>query len=499
MDASFRDPRLERPAAVIRLSDEVEPQWRRERLEAFPEGSREHTVLTYLPFGPFTVEQFWTYNLAIRERFTEPVLREVLDDLVAAGVLSLHDEEAGVYMPAGTGLLMLAYRGGRVSPALMHDAVTGEWIAVRAPYLRPTTIELNLSDDESVPAYQRVATAIRAKIASDDLPPLSALPSIRDLAAAYGLDADIIRRAYDVLAEEGLVTLEPRRGASVTDLETRKRAREREVAGKLRPGRFLLGDFVRRGPHEVTDAMALASALLYPEGRNIRDRAERDVLAAIILHLIYQTPRKPVTLSTLRAQVEELALAATPWRPDENSPPRAIDILQAFRATAHDDDGTRGWRDAHGRPSRTHPFIAGRLGALLNAPEPLINQAIVRLFQKVALTEIDPQAIAEGRECSCATLSCGHADQNSRCDACGCAVPYVMKAERRLVTAVIRNTYIADGMVRVCRDPNQLTVDEFIQLCEGITTTEVCRSLTEALLRRGALTRTLDCRYQHDH
>jgi GntR family transcriptional regulator len=60
------------------------------------------------------------------------------------------------------------------------------------------------------PAYLRVADDLRAGIRDATYPPGSPLPSLRGLAAQYGLSEIVIRAAFAVLRNEGLVTTQAR-------------------------------------------------------------------------------------------------------------------------------------------------------------------------------------------------------------------------------------------------------------------------------------------------
>ena len=57
-----------------------------------------------------------------------------------------------------------------------------------------------------------LALALRAEIASGAFPPGAPLPSVRDLALLHRLNPNTVVRAFAILADEGLVQAEPRRG-----------------------------------------------------------------------------------------------------------------------------------------------------------------------------------------------------------------------------------------------------------------------------------------------
>jgi GntR family transcriptional regulator len=67
------------------------------------------------------------------------------------------------------------------------------------------------------PAYLRVADELRAGIRDGTYPPGSRLPSLRALAAQHGLSEIVIRAAFAVLRNEGLVTTQARSRTVVRD------------------------------------------------------------------------------------------------------------------------------------------------------------------------------------------------------------------------------------------------------------------------------------------
>ena len=67
------------------------------------------------------------------------------------------------------------------------------------------------------PAYLRVADELRAGIRDGTYPPGSPLPSLRALAAQHGLSDIVIRAAFAVLRNEGLVTTHARARTVVRD------------------------------------------------------------------------------------------------------------------------------------------------------------------------------------------------------------------------------------------------------------------------------------------
>lgn len=67
------------------------------------------------------------------------------------------------------------------------------------------------------PAFKQLADLLRARIESGDLPPGSRLPSETTLTQETGLARNTIRSAIRVLADEGLVVVDPPRGTFVRE------------------------------------------------------------------------------------------------------------------------------------------------------------------------------------------------------------------------------------------------------------------------------------------
>lgn len=56
-----------------------------------------------------------------------------------------------------------------------------------------------------VPPYQQVAAAVRKRIESGEIPPGRRIPSLVELEAEFGVARDTLRKAVQVLKDEGLV------------------------------------------------------------------------------------------------------------------------------------------------------------------------------------------------------------------------------------------------------------------------------------------------------
>ena len=63
--------------------------------------------------------------------------------------------------------------------------------------------------------YKQLAAVLRARIQSGELPPRSRIPSLRELEAEFDVAPMTVRRAIQMLVDEGLVITYPGRGTFV--------------------------------------------------------------------------------------------------------------------------------------------------------------------------------------------------------------------------------------------------------------------------------------------
>lgn len=78
-----------------------------------------------------------------------------------------------------------------------------------------------------VPLYAQIATLLKAAIASGELRPMDALPSVRELSARLRLNPGTVVQAYQLLEEEGFVKMRQGTGTFVQHVPAVRRARER--------------------------------------------------------------------------------------------------------------------------------------------------------------------------------------------------------------------------------------------------------------------------------
>jgi len=96
------------------------------------------------------------------------------------------------------------------------------------------------------PLYAQISARLRVAIASGELKPGAALPSVRQLAAQLRINPATVVQAYRELESEGLVATRQGAGTFVLDLTSERRTDDR-VAEARRLVRELLGEAGRLG------------------------------------------------------------------------------------------------------------------------------------------------------------------------------------------------------------------------------------------------------------
>ena len=77
------------------------------------------------------------------------------------------------------------------------------------------------------PLYEQIAASVRVAIASGELRPAAALPSVRELAAELRVNPATVVQAYRDLEADGFVEIRQGTGTFVRELAPARRARER--------------------------------------------------------------------------------------------------------------------------------------------------------------------------------------------------------------------------------------------------------------------------------
>ena len=114
-----------------------------------------------------------------------------------------------------------------------------------------------LNPQSGVPLYRQLLDQVRRMVSSGQLPPGTALPSIRDLALLHAINPMTISKAYSLLEAEGL--LERHRGKPMT--VANQSAARPPLSGRLRQVEPLLAQVVLAARQlEITES-ELAKAL----------------------------------------------------------------------------------------------------------------------------------------------------------------------------------------------------------------------------------------------
>jgi GntR family transcriptional regulator len=106
------------------------------------------------------------------------------------------------------------------------------------------------------PLYAQIATRIRVAIATGELRPADALPSVRELAAELRVNPATVVQAYRDLEAEGFVEIRQGTGTFIRELAPGRRARERARQAKALVQRLVI-DARRAGVslRELRDAI----------------------------------------------------------------------------------------------------------------------------------------------------------------------------------------------------------------------------------------------------
>lgn len=114
----------------------------------------------------------------------------------------------------------------------------------------------DLDPKSAVPLYEQIAVRLKAAVATGELRPTDALPSVRQLAGRLRINPATVVQAYRSLESDGFVEIRQGAGTYVRTMEGEARARERQAQAR-RLVRQLLADSARLGlsRQELKDAM----------------------------------------------------------------------------------------------------------------------------------------------------------------------------------------------------------------------------------------------------
>lgn len=114
----------------------------------------------------------------------------------------------------------------------------------------------DLDPKSAVPLYEQIAVRLKAAVATGELRPADALPSVRQLAGRLRINPATVVQAYRSLESDGFVEIRQGAGTFVRTMESEVRARERQAQAR-RLVRQLLADSARLGlsRQDLKDAM----------------------------------------------------------------------------------------------------------------------------------------------------------------------------------------------------------------------------------------------------
>lgn len=116
------------------------------------------------------------------------------------------------------------------------------------------SLQVRVVLDSPIPVYRQIADSIRSLCVGGRLTPGTRLPTVRELAASLGVHFNTVAEAYRLLSDEGWLTIEGRRGATILDRQrprTPNAATRSSASSRLRnliaelQGKGLSNDWIR--------------------------------------------------------------------------------------------------------------------------------------------------------------------------------------------------------------------------------------------------------------
>jgi DNA-binding transcriptional regulator YhcF (GntR family) len=159
-------------------------------------------------------------------------------------------------------------------------------------------LELRVDRDAGVPVGTQLAWKLRSLINDRKLKPGDRLPSLRDLAAAAGVNVNTVRAVYARLERDGLVASEQGRGTFVQAARSagqERRRLRRQIAALER-------ELVRRPPISAEESLPLPS----PSGGNLLTTEE---LAGVRDELMHRLQALDAERAEVLERLQELNAA----------------------------------------------------------------------------------------------------------------------------------------------------------------------------------------------
>ncbi len=92
---------------------------------------------------------------------------------------------------------------------------------------------LRIDMTSDIPIYQQIRNQIVFAVAKGHLKPGDALPTVRQLAHDIGVNPMTVNKAYALLKDEGLIIIDRRHGAQISDLGKKGKAFDQDFDHRL--------------------------------------------------------------------------------------------------------------------------------------------------------------------------------------------------------------------------------------------------------------------------
>ena len=113
-------------------------------------------------------------------------------------------------------------------------------------------IEIDFNSDEAI--YMQVRNQIIMGIATAEIREGDALPTVRQMAQAVGINMHTVNKAYSLLRQEGFIQLDRRKGAVVAlDIDKIKAVEEMKQQLRIVLAQGRCKDISREEVHELVD------------------------------------------------------------------------------------------------------------------------------------------------------------------------------------------------------------------------------------------------------
>lgn len=113
-------------------------------------------------------------------------------------------------------------------------------------------IEIDFQSEEAI--YMQLRNQIVLGIATSMIQEGDTLPSVRQLAGDIGINMHTVNKAYSVLREEGLVTIDRRKGAVIAvDVDKIQAIRELQQRMRVLLAKGICKNISRQEVHEMID------------------------------------------------------------------------------------------------------------------------------------------------------------------------------------------------------------------------------------------------------